>query len=420
MAKIGIADRLNRHRQDKIIFGGEFEKIQLDPRTLIPSEKNSYSQTNIEELADNMLDVGMLQEIVVGRVNGEDRIAIGHRRQLAAILNIERGHKEFALVDCKMKEMTETMFMLSLHSANLFNRNLTDWERNEGIRVFTEYLYKAQEEGELKIEGQMRDYLARITGMATGTLGKINRINNALCEEGKEAFEKGDINFSTAYEMSKMPEEKQKEAIATDGLLSDTVKKMVEEDAKASKSGEMSQCDTETGEEEFEPQPGKINSICYSCQHCQQCNMRSNTTVECNEYKNKAEAEKTDKQRYSEKQDAIDRQTAARLRDQADAEKMKTLPSDSQPGPKIHRIKLAAMYYDDIMSGKKPFELRKNDRGYKESDLLELLEFKDAKHTGRAIKARVTYILEEYTGIAEGYCIMGIKVIELAAGGNDE
>lgn len=56
-------------------------------------------------------------------------------------------------------------------------------------------------------------------------------------------------------------------------------------------------------------------------------------------------------------------------------------------------------------------ELRKKDRGYKEGDILELMEFADGRNTGRSIRALVTYMLEEHTGLAEGYCIMGIKVI---------
>ena len=39
------------------------------------------------------------------------------------------------------------------------------------------------------------------------------------------------------------------------------------------------------------------------------------------------------------------------------------------------------------------------------------MEFADGRNTGRSIKALVTYMLEEYTGLTEGYCIMGIKVI---------
>ena len=68
------------------------------------------------------------------------------------------------------------------------------------------------------------------------------------------------------------------------------------------------------------------------------------------------------------------------------------------------------MFFGDVASGKKPFELRKNDGDYKQGDILELAEYTNGEVTGRIIKAEVTYMLQEYAGLAEGYCIMAIKV----------
>ena len=77
-----------------------------------------------------------------------------------------------------------------------------------------------------------------------------------------------------------------------------------------------------------------------------------------------------------------------------------------------YEIKIVASYYEDVVSGKKSFELRKNDRGYKQGDSLKMLEFKDGKHTGRTIDADIIYMLEDYTGLTEGYCILGIRVTD--------
>lgn len=118
--------------------------------------------------------------------------------------------------------------------------------------------------------------------------------------------------------------------------------------------------------------------------------------------------EMTEEQKYDAAQRKIDRETKKKLQEMEDAEKMSHLPSDD--GPKIHSIKLAAMYYDDVASGKKTFELRKNDRGYREGHRLELLEFAEGRHTGRVISADITYMLEDYTGLEDGYCILGIRV----------
>lgn len=230
MGRLGVGDRLNQNSRQGIIFTEEYRKIKLDPRTLIPSEHNKYAQEDIEELADNMLLVGQLQEVIVGRVAGQDRIIVGHRRTAAAVLNIERGHDSFKLIDCKIKEMSEAMFMLTLHSANIFSRRLNDWELTEGVAEFKKYLIAAKESGEVQIEGKMRDYIASAVGVSTGKAAQMESITNNLCEEGKEAFKNGKMNFTTAYETSRLPEEKQKEVIESGEMLSGEVKKMVEEE----------------------------------------------------------------------------------------------------------------------------------------------------------------------------------------------
>ena len=145
---------------------------------------------------------------------------------------------------------------------------------------------------------------------------------------------------------------------------------------------------------------------------CKDCNVKTGTCQKCDQYINKAEAEKTDEQRYSEEQDAIDRQTKKKLQERADAEKMEHLPSEGNIEHKQHELKIVASYYEDVISGKKSFELRKNDRGYKQGDSLKMLEFKDGKHTGRTIDADIIYMLEDYTGLTEGYCILGIRVTD--------
>lgn len=407
MGRLGIGDRLNQNSRQGVIFTEEYRKVKLDPRTLIPSERNKYAQDDIEELADNMLLVGQLQEVIVGRVNGQDRIIVGHRRTAAAVLNIERGHDSFKLIDCKVREMTEAMFMLTLHSANIFNRRLSAWELTEGVAEFKKYLVAAREAGEVVITGKMRDYIADAIGVSTGKMAQMESITNNLCEEGKEAFKNGDINFTTAYETSRLPVEKQKEVIKSGEMLSSEVKQMVEQERQK----EAQAAEEPKPGDDYEPaHPESITSLCYSCKRYSECNVKTGTCEKCDRYINKAEAEKTDEQRYNEEQDRIDRETKAKLKEQADNEKMNHLPSETAAGQKVHSIRLAKTYFNDVASGKKSFELRKNDRGYKVGDMLEMLEFADGRNTGRIIQAEVAYMLEGYTGLEEGYCILGISV----------
>lgn len=74
-----------------------------------------------------------------------------------------------------------------------------------------------------------------------------------------------------------------------------------------------------------------------------------------------------------------------------------------------HDVKTASNFFEDSKSGKKPFELRKNDRGYKVGDFLKMRKYKDGEYTGETIRKEITYVLEEFEGLKPGYCILGVR-----------
>lgn len=159
----------------------------------------------------------------------------------------------------------------------------------------------------------------------------------------------------------------------------------------------------------FYPEPVQMVSICYSCLHNTECERKTTITTECNEYVNKAGAEKTEEQKYSEQQDRMDHETKKKLEQQEEEKIMNHLPGEELL-KNIHQIRLGSEFFDDVAEERKRFELRKNDRDYKTGDWLELMEFKEGKYTGRMIRAEITYMLEDFTGLEEGYCILGIQI----------
>ena len=116
---------------------------------------------------------------------------------------------------------------------------------------------------------------------------------------------------------------------------------------------------------------------------------------------------KTEEQKYNEEQAKIDRQTKKKLEEKEDAKKMEVLPSEKPRT--VHQIRIGTTFFDDAAAGVKPFTIRKNDRNYKVGDILEKMEFDEGKYTGRSLRQEVVYMLEDYAGIVEGYCIMGLK-----------
>lgn len=79
-----------------------------------------------------------------------------------------------------------------------------------------------------------------------------------------------------------------------------------------------------------------------------------------------------------------------------------------------HELKIDPLYFEAILSDKKTFEIRKDDRGFKEKDYLVLKEYSEDKYTGREVEGVVTYIIsskEFPDGLKDNYVVMGIWLI---------
>lgn len=61
---------------------------------------------------------------------------------------------------------------------------------------------------------------------------------------------------------------------------------------------------------------------------------------------------------------------------------------------KIHHVKLASQYYDAVESREKNFEIRYNDRDYREGDWLVLREWDGVNFTGCEVVRRITHVYE--------------------------
>lgn len=75
----------------------------------------------------------------------------------------------------------------------------------------------------------------------------------------------------------------------------------------------------------------------------------------------------------------------------------------------IHALKTEPGFFADVMSGKKPFEVREDDRDFRVGDFLALNEYEDPEHTGRCALVRVQYILRDGRFCKAGYATLGIE-----------
>lgn len=85
----------------------------------------------------------------------------------------------------------------------------------------------------------------------------------------------------------------------------------------------------------------------------------------------------------------------------------------------IHALKIEPNYYEDIKSGNKNFEIRKNDRDFRTGDYIALNELSDTRdeYTGRSILLKITSIVNDERFCKKGYVIMGfVKCIIIENG----
>lgn len=395
---------------------GAYREIYLDPREVKPAEENTHQTLEgIEELADNFLTIGQEQPTVLARVNGEYRIVEGHRRNAANILNLERGYKEYEKVLFRCADMSPAMYELRLLAGNAFTQELKPHEKVRTMERMKSALIKARDEEGLEIKGRMRDVLAGIMGESRTNVARMESISNNLTEEMRGEFNSGNLGISAAYEASRLSKEEQQEIVESVPEGENRAKEIAEKVAAAkeqrkAKREETQDTEGETGQqEEYEtPHPEGITSLCYSCTKYETCNVKTGTCTRCDQYKNRAEAYKTDEQRYSEEQDRIDRETKRRLREMKEEEKLKELPSQTK---KTNRMEVGGTVYKNVCDMVQTF-LLKESRGEKEGEDIELVEYKEGKETGRRAKARIMYIMQERTGLEDGYCILGIRILQ--------
>lgn len=202
-----------------------FSVVMLDVEDLMPGRDNFYSTENIDELAAAIELSGCIEQnlVVKPQVHGKYEVIAGHRRRLAALKLAADGREEYRKVPCLIrKESDEIRDRLSMIFTNATARQLTDWEKvrqaEQLKEVLTQYKKALQEENKDKPKeerqrtGRIREIVAQMLHTSTTQVGRMEAISSHLSQDFKEELEKGNINISTAHELSRLDEEGQKKA----------------------------------------------------------------------------------------------------------------------------------------------------------------------------------------------------------------
>lgn len=85
---------------------------------------------------------------------------------------------------------------------------------------------------------------------------------------------------------------------------------------------------------------------------------------------------------------------------------------------KIHELKCYPEYYEPVVSEKKRFEIRYNDRNYEINDYLLIKEYglNDCigryDYTGRYCLCKINYVLDNIKYLQQGYVCLSIVLVD--------
>ena len=428
-----VAEPIQQGQQSEAVTSQEGVSGTADIYDLIPSKGNFYSVEDVQDLKQSIELLGVLQPLLVTdkEEDGKRRIIAGHRRRLAVMQLVEEGKERFRYVPILIKPTQNAILdKLALIMANRF-REKTDWEKMTEALETEDLVLKLKET--TNIPGRTRDLLAEILETSPAQVGRYKAIYNNLIPELMAEFKANNIVVSVIYEASGLPEEYQKQAAEifreNEVLTLPDIKQLKKHyDAAQQIPGQMdidqlqqeeqpepnvheienhagneeSQTEQTTEpEEDFDPQPDTVTSLCYGCTHYEDCHEKKATVTSCNNYVNRREANKTAEERYNEEQAAIDRETKRKLQE------MQHLPSDEQK--KQRDIRLSRSQYEEITTGRLTFLLLKKD-GFKVGEELELPEYAEGQPTGRKADLEIIYVMDDRTGLDDNYCIIGFNV----------
>lgn len=142
-----LADMVNK-RPKQVQQENTSDTVYRDVFELVPSKENFYGTDpdRLQGLKNSIQLFGVMQDVLIEDVNGEDHIISGHCRTMCCRMLVEEGHEEFRKINCKyttVKDDTRKMFLedgeedhettqllekLAVIQANRF-REKTDWEK---------------------------------------------------------------------------------------------------------------------------------------------------------------------------------------------------------------------------------------------------------------------------------------------------
>lgn len=261
---------------------GEMRVEQIPLVEIEENENNSYSQNDIDELAESIKVIGLQQPLVVRRkTEGGYLLLAGHRRRNALAL-LDRKTAPCIVLDA---DLDPSLQVLILHWTNTMARGgagLTAEYTGQAAKEIEAALKDLQARGVIELPGKLRSYVAEVLKTSEAQIARAKAIDNGLTKAWQGDFKCHRINDSAAYELSQLdPELQRKLHGAYQGKMYNLDAKKIKAHKKAA---EYPFTQLTCPAESFSPHPctgmdkraawvrdGKCPGCCHSCDKADGC-----------------------------------------------------------------------------------------------------------------------------------------------------
>lgn len=224
-----LADMVNK-RPKQVQQENTSDTVYRDVFELVPSKENFYGTDpdRLRGLKNSIQLFGVMQDVLIEDVNGEDHIISGHCRTMCCRMLVEEGHEEFRKINCKYTtvkddtrkmlledgeedhETTQLLEKLAVIQANRF-REKTDWEKMKEALETEEIIKGLRELTELK--GKTRDMVRETIGVSGTQMERYHAVQKKLSPEWMKEFQSAKVNITVARELADLDETYQKKAM---------------------------------------------------------------------------------------------------------------------------------------------------------------------------------------------------------------
>lgn len=211
MGKFNVLDILNTNSQNEKSINNDFKITMIDIDDINDSKSNFYDTEDIEDLVNSIEMFGIQQNLIVKKIdNNKFELIAGHRRKLACLKLVQEGKEEYKKVPCIIESSNyDIREKLLLICTNSTARVLSDYEKVEQVKQLKELLIEYKKEH--KLPGRIRSLVADTLNISQTQVARMDSIANNLSDNFKNELKEDKINISTAYEISGLDKNKQKE-----------------------------------------------------------------------------------------------------------------------------------------------------------------------------------------------------------------